>query len=466
MKHLLPAALIGLLFAFPGYGQVITDVPPNQPNTRFMDDPSVISMRPGLTLAGFSSDGSNGLGLQQLLNAAFESTGSPEYAVVSKILSKANDPINPDPEFDQIERTTNVLQYMAFEALASFVLEQNGITAEESDQTYSINIREHADVMEDFTTTLMSLADNNKLVRKQPGDEPFGDYLDALRSYNNMARALDLYLAIENAYQYFLTGETSPELLLTEHEKTGLMNRFRTDINILYNDGVTKIYNVSGTSITVSEDKLEAGNRPLKGYLSVGYSSMGIQTDDETEKERFDSYTSTAIARASESVEENERDNYWMYQTGNGNRYWAEGPYYFDLVLKDALIFWHAIRIQDDLEPSFDPFFNNWFLNPVRWLADLSTPDGSTPPFDDGNKRPIQSSILLRWSGEYGDEEIGRSFKTIFDAVNQSHAVENLEDQYYLLEAAIPFAEEPGTERESLTDTTGQQLVVRHTDTS
>ncbi|MDZ7718150.1 MAG: T9SS type A sorting domain-containing protein [Balneolaceae bacterium] len=179
----------------------------------------------------------------------------------------------------------------------------------------------------------------------------------------------------------------------------------------------------------------------------------------------LDDYISTARRKASEPSDD-QRGRYWMYQTANGSRFWAEGPFYLDFVLKDAIIFWHAIRINEDLDESFDPFFNDWFLNPVRWLADLSTPDGSLPALDDSNKRPIQAANLLRWSGEYGDEQVGRMFTTIFDNLSEHHSETENEDQFYLVEAAIPINNSSSSDIESLTNPEDQQFIIRHTDTS
>ncbi len=457
-RFLLPSILIAFLLAVPGYAQVITDVPPNERNTRFLDDSSIISMRPGLSISGFSREGSGGLGLQQILNLAFESNSNSEYQTVSQILDKAKESFSLNPQPAQVETTTNILQYLAFEALASLILEQNGVNSQQSINN-GLNIREHSDVMDELKNALATLTANDKLVTKLPGETPFDEYLDALRSYNNTARAIDLYLAIENAYAYFNLDE-SP--LLNEGEKRALMNQFRADIDILYNDGLKRVYELGGSSAT--EDVLEAGNRPLKGYFALGYASMSAQADQNSEREILDGYIDLAIALASEPADEDERQNYWMYQTGNGQRFWAEGPYYLDFTLKDAIIFWHAFRNNQDLEPSFDPFFNDWLLNPARWLADISTPDGSVPPLDDSNKKPIQSANLLRWSGEYGDEEIGRIFTSVYDKVSDYHGMTQLEDQYFLVEVAIPFHNSGGIEVQPLTNPNEQQLISRTTD--
>ncbi|MDZ7717343.1 MAG: hypothetical protein U5K72_00810 [Balneolaceae bacterium] len=135
-------------------------------------------------------------------------------------------------------------------------------------------------VIDKLTNAINSLTSNNKLVRKLPGDQPFDDYLNAIRSFNNMARALDLYLATENAYQHYGLDDSS---LLTEQEKTDLMNRFRADIDILFNNGLKREYGVGGL-FTVTEDHLEAGNRPMKGYFALAYASMSAQTATQEER--------------------------------------------------------------------------------------------------------------------------------------------------------------------------------------
>lgn len=456
--HLLLFPVI-LSVASPGFGQVVSDVPENRRNSRFLDDPPIVSMRPSLSISGFSNEGSGSLGLQQILNAAMESTGSAEYETLANILNKSKEGFSLNPGIDQVEVTTNILQYLAFEALVSVVLEQNGIPADESDQTYGLNVRTHSEVIEELTDALLKLAENDKLVRKLPGENPFTDYLDALRSYNNTARAIDLYLAVENAYQYYNLDE---DPLLDEKEKITLMSRFLDDIEILYNNGLQRVYELGGSSAT--EDELEAGNRPLKGYFALGYSSMSAQSGENSELEKLEAYTETAILRASENAGEGGRMNYWMYQTGNGQQFWGEGPYYLDLALKDAIIFWNAVRNNRELDPSLDPFYNDWFLNPVRWLADLSTPDGSAPPLDDGNKRPIQSAGLLRWTGDFGDEETGRIFNSLHHKITSYHDQTKTEDQFYLVEAAIPFTENGSSETGSVTDPEQPHIISRFTD--
>lgn len=461
MKRISIAFLLGLFFTTSLFGQVVIDVPPNEPNSRFLNESPAISMRPGLTINGFSNDNGHGLGLQQILNEALESRNSDSYESVSDILNKAKESVSTNPAVSQVTNTTNIIQYLAFEALASLILEQNGVSSGESNSTYGLNIRGHTIVMSELKNALTMLTANDKLVRKNPDNPLFDDYLNALRSYNNMARAIDLYLAVENAYEYYRLDQAP---LLSQQEKIDLMTRFRNDINILFNDGVKRSYDLGGIA-SVTEDALEAGNRPLKGYLAIAYASMSVQTSTQEDQDQLDNYIKTTIRKASANSDD-QRGRYWMYQSANGSRFWAEGPFYFDFVLKDAIIFWHAVRINQNLGDLPDPFFNNWFLNPIRWLADLSTPDGFLPPLDDSNKRAIQSANLLQWNDGYGDGDVGRAFTSIYESQVDYHSESLIEDQYYLVEAAIPRNESGGSRIESLTNTEEQQFVIRHTDTS
>ena len=441
--------------------QIISNIPADMPNSRFMDDSPFIKMRPGLTFAGFSGEESHALGLQQFLNQAAGSPDSPALKTFAKILTLSGQSIPGNPPIHQIEYTSNILQYLAFEALVSLILEQNGISARQTEQEFGLPIRSHESLIPILTSTLITLSENDKLVPKLAGDQPFDDYLDALRSYNNIARAVDLYLGIENAYDFYHLSE-SP--LLTESEKKTLMDRFTADLDILYTQGIKQTFSFADGMITAIADEIEAGNRPLKAYLALGYASLSVQPESQTKRDQLEEYISSAMSRASDPVQSQERHNYWMYQTGNGRSFWAEGPYYFDFVLKDAISFWHAVRGLESIGQPPDPFFSDWFLNPVHWLANISTPDGSVPPVDDGNKRSIQSAALLRWLPDYGDSQIGEHYASIYDKIHQYPSLENEEDQFFLVEAAIPRIQVSGSTINSLTDTSGQQLVIRHAD--
>src|SRR5699024_9609935 len=137
------------------------------------------------------------------------------HETFTKMLTLASQSIPENPEFHQVEYSSNILQYLAFETLASLILEQNGISPQQTEQETDLAVRPHESLMPLLSSALTSLSENDKLVPKLPGDQPFDDYLDALRSYNNITRTVDLYLGIENAYAFYNLDE-SP--LLTQSE--------------------------------------------------------------------------------------------------------------------------------------------------------------------------------------------------------------------------------------------------------
>jgi hypothetical protein len=118
------------------YGQkatpwVINDVPPNEINNRFLNDVISGLNRPALSIVGFdnSNDHSKGYGLKQVLNHTYSSPVNEEQKdLFERILIIANQSIEFNPtDREHYQANSNILQYRAFEALASYVLEQNGV---------------------------------------------------------------------------------------------------------------------------------------------------------------------------------------------------------------------------------------------------------------------------------------------------------------------------------------------------
>jgi len=445
---------IGILFlAFllvnfkPVLGQVVTSVPPTTANNRYYNEVFSEIKRPGLSIIGFDNGGdhSKGYGLKQILNQVYVSGANEQKQKFKDILDISLEDIDLNPlNADIIEENSNKLQYRAFEALCSFVLEKNGISSSASNNTYGIPIRDHQTVINSFTSALMTLVNADKLT------SPGNDYVKNVETYMNIARAIDLYLALENAYTKWSGHSGNTSWLLSQSEKQQMMERFIADIQDLYDNNVHKNY-----AIGVQEDDVEPGNRPLKGHLAIGFSVMAIQ--DASGWEGVDHRLDHTIWRASEPTTDN-RHKHWMYQTDNGSRYWAEGAYYFNYALIDVVPFWHAIRANGMLGTVNDPFNSSWFLNPVEWLADISTPDGLTPPLDDGNKHRMSATPMLRWDATYGNAEVGKKFNYIYHSTSQ-----NFGNSTWLTELAIPKTSQQ-TPINYNVDGAGPHKIIRHTD--
>ncbi len=182
------------------YGQTVTITPPNEANNRFATEYFTSIIRPGLSLNGFDNGGddSKGLGLKQILNEAL--TGNT-YIInkLNIILNAAKSELKKvNPTQSQIETNSRILQYTAFEALASYVLEQNNIDSIMS-RSQGLNIRSHAVAVADLRQKMLFFTDKpaSYMVTTRK------DYVNNVKSYQNIARAMDLYLALESAYKYW-----------------------------------------------------------------------------------------------------------------------------------------------------------------------------------------------------------------------------------------------------------------------
>lgn len=381
--------LIGLLFiqSVPRAQIQLTNLPSTTANTRFFEEIHSNMKRPGLSIIGFDNGGDNqyGYGLKQVIENIY--FGNDSTLFVDDILRVAKSTINETPNSGyQAEINGNILQYAAFEALVALVLEQNGITAEISNNQYGIPIRSFNEAYAHFKNGILELSLQEYNILGQiinPASLIYdeGDFVKMVRQYDNLARALDLYLAIENAFQHYNLSEYENQnstILLSQSEKVMVFDRFAYEVHEFFDKKVDKVY-----APGLHERELEPGNRPLKGVLTSAYSSLATQTT--TWGNEVDWLLDQGFHSASGSTSQN-RTKHWAYQSSNGQRQWAEGPYYLHFALTSAIPFWHAVRANDLLGSVEDPFKHrsgttsaDWFLNPVEWLADISTPEGFTP---------------------------------------------------------------------------------------
>lgn len=251
------------------------------------------------------------------------------------------------------------------------------------------------------------------------------------------SRAWDLYLALENAYED--NGEDL-SLLLSQIDKKFRNDQIHDAIKTMYNHTQGEIQ-ILGVPVAARLDIVQAGNWPLISYVSMATALLGLNTNDPNSTS-VNSYSFVhtkadellTLSRRAMSLgywdSSEKRLNYWFYQTGGGQAFWAEGPHYLDLALPNVLEFLHAYRanngeavryalgtaIADPLAlNTSDPFYDSKFTNALDWIYHLATPQGFTPPLDDGNKSIMACAGLLSWSGSYGDDIIGKKFAHIRD---------------------------------------------------
>jgi hypothetical protein len=333
-------------------------------------------------------------------------------------------------------------------------------------------MRDHAVALAAFKNDILALSSAGKLANVVDDD-----HVLELRTFSNIARALDLYLALENAYKHWDYAEwnnSNSQVLLNFQQKFQLFGHFNNRLLALREDHVYgRVVFIAQTPIP--EHIFEPGNRPLKGFLALGYASFATQNVGLNNYEYQEVLSWWTKARdAGSSPTSNNRNKKWMFQTDNGQRFWAEGAYYLNFALSDVLPFWHAVRANNLLGSVSDPFNNSWFLNPVEWLADTSTPDGLTVPLDDGNKHSISAAPLLRWSSVYGNATVGMKFNHIYETKNSyfdlTPTSSPLKELYrhgfqtYLIELAMPKTNNAISIDYNIVDSSEQQFVLRNTD--
>ncbi len=410
---------------------VIDCLPSWQTNDRFRSE--TLIKHPSLSLNGFDC-GSNcaiGYGLKQVLEKVYGATTEQEVVRVFKnIVNKANDSF----EVDKIRLNTEILQAKGFVALAAYVLENNDYDP----TTLTPALPAAAQAVENFRTAL----DRTSMWKMEESIDDDG--VKWATPLTNVARAMDFYLALENAYAHYDLRKdstiTSTELL-DQNKKTRLMDAYLDFMNDL-EERKDIIANIWGISL-LTRYHAEPGNASLKMQISLGYAALTYQNSQGGTPNTLYDRISRAFKAAGEEAgnTEDQRRRYWRYQSDDGKFFWTEGPYYFHLTLSQVIPFWHTARINEFLRNTdlhsyrfSDPFrYPGWFLNPLHWLADISTPDGKMPPLDDGHKHEMYNAGVLAWKGVYGNNDIGEKFARIAGRVKPS-----LSATLYPVEIAIP----------------------------
>ena len=175
------------------------DLPPTVLNARFFPLNVAPVRHPSLSLNGFDCEESptgcgSGLGLKQILEEVSDGDVDASLAAPYEDLRTlaAAGPYYPAPQ-DRPETQDNTqrMQALAFEALASYVLERNGCDVAD------FGLRDHVTAAQDLREVLLN-GDAWRIVKGYVNDGVKWPWL-----LGNAARTLDLYLALENAYEHY-----------------------------------------------------------------------------------------------------------------------------------------------------------------------------------------------------------------------------------------------------------------------
>ena len=444
------AALLLLLIASaaqPAIAQsqavVIDCLPPWEANGRFLD--TTLVKHPSLSLNGFDC-GTNcniGYGLKQVLEKTYGANQADQVKVVFKnMVNLAAEPLKATASSGNISENTQRLQARGFVALAAYVLDNNDYDP----TTLNPALPSAAQAVSNF---ISSLQDSLKWKMRKSKEN---DGVKWAGPVANVARAIDFYLALENAYKHYDYAEyidanasnmpSSAANLLSRGPKITLMREYTDLIEDL--EDRAKYPTLLGHNVL--RYNFEPGNAPLKMQVAIGYALLTLHpyafstSTTLTQRHGF-------VQRAFEAAGKftlADRHKYWSYQSDVAKYYWAEGPYYFHLALSTIIPFWHTVRINDMLQDTdvhsymfADPFTQPWFLNPLHWLADISTPDGKTPPLDDGNKTTMYNADILRWTSDYGNDAIGEKFARVVGSIEAVKGL-SLWKPLYPVAIAIP----------------------------
>ena len=177
------------------------DLPPTILNARFYPVNVAPTRHPSLSLNGFDCAASqngcgSGLGLKQVLQGYDPlNLDNPITDVFNQVrlLAGDNSAYSPQPSSrSEIQANTQRMQSLAFEALAAYVLERNA-----GCDLSAFGLRAHATAVEDLRQALTN-GSSWRIVKGYDEDGVKWPWL-----VGNAARTLDLYLALENAYEYY-----------------------------------------------------------------------------------------------------------------------------------------------------------------------------------------------------------------------------------------------------------------------
>ena len=398
------------------------DLPDTGTNTRFFRD-QFVAYRPSLTFNGFSCLSTDtcdfGLGITEVI----ESLRDPKADVRTRTYAKQirewslREIVKSPVTRFQVIDNSRVLQARGLLSILSLVAEVNNlpielleigpVTGEGTGRTASATLQSFLQAM--------ALREAYRINRNMTDDG-----VKWVAPLGNLARSLDLFLAIELAVQSYPSHRFDVRLPLLPscEQKADFLTFVAEQTDQLDDLGNEPVF------LGIKRDEIQPGNWPMKVHVAVAYASLAQQMNSAAScisvpDHPFTRWLERGIRSAGAPTNQN-RSKHWNYQTDSGRRFFAEGPYYFHLTLTEIIPFWHAVRINHllDFHPEFsldNPFRAAWFVEPLSWLADTVAPNGDILPLDDGNRVYMSNADLLRWDASYGDARLGLNFAWISD---------------------------------------------------
>ena len=425
------------LTATPGRGQGHTcsqriNLPTNLfvagPNTRHMSDLISDVRHPFLSFNGFTCAASancpRGRGLREVLHDLHddELVRSPLEYIMADLAAYENQGPLPTPNKNNSEINIRRVQYLALTSVLTFLVEHsNGAYATSNLDCYigsQLGARQ-------FKTHSQEVAAFKALLLNTNAWRISFDFVDKepihwIGALENLARMIDLYLALENLYLARYSEAQTAQALLTADQKKAVMRAFGESIHAVQQERHRAFMNVYDR-YTWEHGNWSLFHKAVIGYASLTYQNVpGESGDWNFTPNHLDNIAYGFRATLGSDIYDDDENFSWQTQ---GQKFFAEGPYYFAIVLPPVVGFLHAVR-QSGLmgRPSVtrlgspytgDPFTQSRFTNSFRWLARIATPDGHTPTIDDANKYAINVADLMKWRGTYGDDTTGTYYSVV-----------------------------------------------------
>jgi hypothetical protein len=178
---------------------------PNQRYTQTMH----MNQHPGLTFNGFKSlNNNNGLSLESMINKVYFSQNNDDLiltrSLFNEIANTANLSLIENPitlngcglDKPRVDVNSRMLQNLAFVALVSYVASEEGIYVVDPPSGLS-PLPPPSQAMNNLKLAF------DRLLSYGVFGMSCNDEVHRVGSITNIARAVDLYLALENAYKYY-----------------------------------------------------------------------------------------------------------------------------------------------------------------------------------------------------------------------------------------------------------------------
>ncbi len=345
------------------------NLPPNRKNTRHSTD-YFNTPRPALSVRGFDNTATDQyvhphstktFGVKQLLEHIYGVGQSQDLVaqdIFAELVIRSEEGLESFLDNNGRDDNREILEARAFVALVSLVTEANPTIFTSNVLANAQPLPSHSVAVSRLKSAL--LAGDSEYFRLGVSPDNAFKRGPALMQ---VARAWDLYLALENAYEDL--GSQFPTLISTQNllnstQKIDWNLAIRQELGFLWHDTQKDVANILNLPHDVQTHEVQAGNWPLISFLVAGYVTLGfngylsnndsypngyggnsnyngLKDDDHGNNVQSSDEILAKAMKSSAfhySDSNNKRYNYWWFQTAGGKEFFAEGSYYLNVAMQ------------------------------------------------------------------------------------------------------------------------------------